>query len=100
MFLSYSLIDILLFQPVNVLFCLIMIYCAIFYQRNAFCVHVWGVTILLLVVLHKINLCYGKIENKFLIYEQIVLTGGIIHAFVPIIGIFIMYPFLMSSLTK
>jgi hypothetical protein len=65
-----------------------MITCAIFFQRNAFYFHVWGVTIFLLVVLHKINLCYGKITNKFKVYEQIVITGGIVHAFVPLVGIF------------
>jgi hypothetical protein len=65
-----------------------MVTCAIFFQRSSFCVHVWGVTLFLLVVLHKINLCYGKIRNKFEVYEQIVVLAGVMHCFVPIVGTF------------
>jgi hypothetical protein len=86
---SQYLVNFFLFQPVNVALCTALIISAIFFQRNSFFFHVWGVTTLLLVVLHKINLCYGKIQNKFKVYEQIVIAGGVMHAFVPLIGIVI-----------
>lgn len=84
----YSLTSFLLLQPVNVIMCSIMMIFAVFLHRKAFVIHVFGVTTLLLVVLHKVNLCYGKIENPFALHERIVIIAGLFHCFVPIAGMF------------
>lgn len=82
-----SLINFILLQPNNILLCLIMIFNSIYLQRNGFYFHVIGVTLLLLIILHKINLCYDKIENKYILYEYIVIIGGILHTIVPLISL-------------
>ena len=83
-----SIINFILLPPIHLCFCLSMITSSIYLQRNGFYFHVFGVTILLLIILYKINLCYNKIKNPFIIYEKIVIIGGILHAFIPIISIF------------
>jgi hypothetical protein len=62
--------------------------CSVLLGRGAaFCVHVFGVTYFLLVVLHKVNMCYESAqstENRFRHFEYAVLGGGCVHAFVPV----------------
>ncbi len=88
-----TLIDILLWRPLHLFLGCGMIASVIFLQRNAFCIHVFGVTSLLLIVLHKINMSYGQLVNKFLMYEYVVVAGGFMHTLVPVVGMF--YPIAM-----
>jgi hypothetical protein len=88
MTLLHKIVNFLLFKPFHLAIGYAMIACSVLLKRDAFCVHVFGVTFFLLVVLHKINMCYGIMENKFRYYEYVVLAGGVVHAFVPVIGLF------------
>ena len=60
----------------------------VFLGRNAFIAHVFVITYLLLIVLYKINKLYGQFNNPHYLSFVIVTAGGIVHAFVPIVGHF------------
>jgi hypothetical protein len=66
----------------------VMMALVIQYERRAFVAHVFGVTYQLLIVLVQLNCIYGQIENSNLYFFYFVVMGGIVHAFVPVIGLF------------
>jgi hypothetical protein len=66
----------------------VMMALTIKYDRDAFVAHVFGVTYQLLMVLTQLNRIYGQIENSNLNFFYFVLVGGVVHSFIPVVGLF------------
>jgi hypothetical protein len=66
----------------------IMMALTIKYERDAFVAHVFGVTYQLLMVLTQLNRIYCQMEDSNLNFFYFVLVGGVVHSFVPVVGLF------------